>query len=216
MLRPRSLSQLQDALDQELGWRKIELHALLQTIRGSSGRSKQSLLRAAVPILYAHWEGFVKSGICLYIGYLSSLGLKYRNTKQCFRGVAALEHVRGLGGLTSKIFVGSELLKRLYDIENETFNVQLERHIGKIGNLNFDLFEQILSFSAIDVARYVPRKQLIDESLLKRRNEIAHGRFIELDEEGVLNLSGEVLTLIEWVKTDIENAASTQSYSVRP
>jgi len=84
--------------------------------------------------------------------------------------------------------------------------------LDRIGNLNYESFEQIMSFIAIDITKYVPRKPLIDESLVETRNKIAHGQYLLLDSEGLKDLSDEVLLLIRWVKTDIENAVTTKSY----
>jgi hypothetical protein len=108
--------------------------------------------------------------------------------------------------------VSSELLGKLYNIEGEVCRIPLDIHLERIGNLNYERFEQIMSFIAIDVAKYVPRKQLIDESLVEMRNKIAHGQHLTLDSEGLKDLSDEVLVLIRWVKTDIENAVTTKSY----
>jgi hypothetical protein len=115
-----------------------------------------------------------------------------------------------------KIFVSSILLAKIYSIEEETVRISIDSYIGRVGNLDFSLFEQLISFVGIDTNKYVPRKQLIDEKLLRSRNEIAHGEYLELDVDGLIELSKEVLLVIRWVKTDIENALVTQAYLASP
>ncbi len=215
-MKPRTALQLQEALDAEFAWRQIEIHALREAAQGLVGQNKRTILRASVPILYAHWEGFVKESICLYVRYISSLGLRFGRVKQCFRGLAALEHVRTMETVRKKIFVSSILLAKIYSIEEETVRISIDSYIGRVGNLDFSLFEQLISFVGIDTNKYVPRKQLIDEKLLRSRNEIAHGEYLELDVDGLIELSKEVLLVIRWVKTDIENALVTQAYLASP
>jgi hypothetical protein len=214
MKKPRTALQLQEALDSEFAWRQLEIHALREVTRLSRGASQRSVLRAAVPILYAHWEGFVKEGMCLYVRYLSGLGLGFIHVRRCFRGLAALNHVRTMGEVRRRIFVSTELLEKLYSLESERFFASLDGHLARVGNLNYDLFEQILSFVGIDSTRYVARRPLIDERLLFARNKIAHGEYLDLDQSGLEDLSGEVLTMLRWVKTDIENSVTLKSYLV--
>jgi len=56
---------------------------------------------------------------------------------------------------------------------------------------------------------------LVDESLLKRRNRIAHGQYLEIEADAFDDLVEEVLELLRWFKTDLENALATQAY-LRP
>ena len=60
----------------------------------------------------------------------------------------------------------------------------------------------------IDPAPYEARYNLIDESLLRRRNEIAHGEFLDVDAGDYRTLADEVLLMMRLYKTDIENGAA--------
>jgi len=79
-------------------------------------------------------------------------------------------------------------------------------------NLSSSVFEEIASSIGIDPTRYKLKYKLIDESLLKRRNQIAHGEYLNIDTQGYQNLSDEVVALISAYKTDIENAIALESY----
>ena len=50
------------------------------------------------------------------------------------------------------------------------------RHISSIGNLNYELFEQITEFLALNSDS--SKRVVIDEKLLKLRNDIAHGEYL--------------------------------------
>lgn len=207
MKRPRTASQLFERLDDEFSWRFQEITLLRKAIKQSKGKAQDAILRASVPILYAHWEGFIKSAASLYSDFICKLGLRYKDVKDSFSGVRALAYVKQLHEINKSIFTASELLAALHGIAFDKVNISMRDHISDIGNLNSDLLNQIAKFLALDVNAYILKKQLIDESLVKQRNEIAHGEYLIIDVDGFENLADEVVTLMRMFKTDIQNAA---------
>ena len=143
------------------GFRRSRLSR--KSIRNASGRNQLALLRAAVPLLYAHWEGFIKTAAFRYAGYISSLGIKFREAKVSLAGLKALTYVKQLHPITKRIFVASELLAALHEVESEPVEINLEPYIANVGNLNYDIFEQIAGFLCIDATRYAVKKQLIEQ-----------------------------------------------------
>ncbi|MCK5523482.1 MAG: hypothetical protein KAI83_10150 [Thiomargarita sp.] len=59
MKKLRTISDIQNHLDNELRWRIQEIANLKKVIPLVDSIQTRSLLRAGIPILYAHWEGFV-------------------------------------------------------------------------------------------------------------------------------------------------------------
>lgn len=212
MKKVRTGTQLLKSLDDDLGWRVKEITALRSAIRTASGPNQTAILRAAIPILYAHWEGYIKFAAITYCGYLSSLNLRFAEIKQSFSGLKGLAYVKTLHAITKRVFVASELLGHLNSIDAQVVEMPIERHVSNVGNLNFDVFEQITEFLALDIAGYSAKKILIDESLLKMRNEIAHGEYLLIDAEGFETLSDEILDIIRQFKTDVQNAVALKAY----
>jgi len=69
-------SDLEDALDESFGWRRVELQAMDAAIadaeKGGAGTPlSRALARSGIALLYAHWEGFVKDGCQRYVDYVS-------------------------------------------------------------------------------------------------------------------------------------------------
>ena len=56
----RTLNLLQDYLDKEISWRIKEIADMKIAVCRIETVSKKTVIRAATPLLYAHWEGFVK------------------------------------------------------------------------------------------------------------------------------------------------------------
>ncbi len=79
-------------------------------------------------------------------------------------------------------------------------------------NLNSKVFEDIATSLGIDPSPYSTKFNLIDQSLVKQRNEIAHGQYLQIDLKNVTDLSRITLGMLEMYKTDIENIARDKSY----
>ena len=61
MTNVRTTTLLQQAMSEEFTWRKKELHNIKSLVRDNEKTHlKDMCVRAAVTMLYAHWEGFVK------------------------------------------------------------------------------------------------------------------------------------------------------------
>ncbi len=84
MNKIRTLTQLRNFLDREFLWRLKEIADLKSSVRSSSSLRCKTLTRAGVPLLYAHWEGFVKNSSLGYVNFVSSQRLRYEELASCF------------------------------------------------------------------------------------------------------------------------------------
>ena len=50
------------------------------------------------------------------------------------------------------------------------------------------------------------------KAFLKRRNRIAHGSYLELDQSAFADLVDQIVELLRWFKTDLENALATEAF----
>ena len=80
--------------------------------------------------------------------------------------------------------------------------------INTRANLNSEVFESIASAVGIDCSKYRPRYNLIDLELLKRRNQIAHGDWLDIEDASFRTLADETILLMRWFKTDLENSVA--------
>ena len=86
--------------------------------------------------------------------------------------------------------------------------------IGTESNLSSSVFMDMACWLGLDVGRYETKWHFIDDRLLKRRNSIAHGSGEELvlTQDEFEGLVYDVVQLLRWFKTDIENAVSTEAF----
>ncbi|MEX6396638.1 MAE_28990/MAE_18760 family HEPN-like nuclease [Providencia hangzhouensis] len=59
-------------------WRKHEISSINGQILGARKSVRTTLIRAAITLMYAHWEGHVKKAAEVYLTYLNHLALNIR------------------------------------------------------------------------------------------------------------------------------------------
>jgi hypothetical protein len=65
-----------DFVGVDYAWRRKELKLIKDQIPNKNSPKQNAALRFSVPILYAHWEGFVKKSCELYLEYVAKKYLK--------------------------------------------------------------------------------------------------------------------------------------------
>ncbi|EBA06588.1 hypothetical protein SSE37_10043 [Sagittula stellata E-37] len=201
---------MQTALDREMAWRIKEI-GVFKVGAGSNGPQRKPFIRAGVALLYAHWEGFIKNSSEIYLSYVESRALPYRDLKSCFV----------VFGLKGKINTLVESRKSLPNIEamdfifskmDETAKLQINSAVNTDSNLTSKVFSNIAGSLDIDTSAYETKFNLIDSSLVDRRNKVAHGEYLDIKGSDFSSLVDDVLSLMRLYKTDIENAASLKCY----
>ena len=202
--------QLQDQLDRDLAWRVREIAQLKSSVKSTQDLHRSTLVRAAIPLLYAHWEGYVKVNAEAALNFVSNQRMKYRELQPCF-----VAH--GLGAALDELEVGChhrkvEALRFLFEKLDERATFAWKGRINTRSNLSAEVFESIASAVGVDSSRYLSRRVLINESLLKRRNGIAHGEWLDISGDSFRDLADEVITLLRWFKADLENLMTQKTY----
>jgi len=79
-----TFDQLSDKVIGEFSWRRKELTLLKNKIPNTKNSFQTAMIRATLPLLYAHWEGFVKLSLSYYLEFISGKGLKNNELKTQF------------------------------------------------------------------------------------------------------------------------------------
>lgn len=204
-MKLRTESEILSHLDNDFAWRIKEIDVLKKAVRTASGDYERTLIRAGIPLVYAHWEGFIKSaaeGMVCFVSYRNST---YRELAHCF----------ALHGLDAKIRLLTESKKEqvrvtvleflLNEIDRKA-RLPRNKKFNTGGNLSFERFVGIATAVGVDVSRYNTRAIFVDRSLLGQRNNIAHGAWLELTAGGFMDVADGVLSLLRSFKTDLEES----------
>ena len=210
-MRIRSLIQLIEFLNDDLAWRKRELTTVNFMLERSRQHQRGPLLRAAVCLLYAHWEGFVKTAATGYISFVATRGLRYRDLTSNFVALGLRPEIRE-AGQSNRPSVHTSMVERLLSDLSDNAELDWRNSVNTRSNLNADTLREVLALLGLNDVSYLSKGQLLNEKLLANRNRVAHGERVEIDPSDYDLLHNEIIQLVDWFSTDVQNAAATGQY----
>jgi hypothetical protein len=209
----RTIEELSDFLADELAWRKKELADLRTLVENHALKEsrRNALLRCGITILYAHWEGFIKTSGGAYLQFVSMQRLTYRELSSNFVAVG-LRQLLQSAAVSKKSRDHNALVDFFLNRMSERSSLPYKAVIDTESNLSSTVLRDVVERLGLNYSFYETREKLIDEKLLKSRNTIAHGSYLATDLDGYIDLQDEVLGMMELFRNQIENSAITRSY----
>ena len=200
---------LSKKLYDEFSWRRKELTLLKSKIPSEKNSLQSAMIRSALPLLYAHWEGFVKLTMSYYLEYISRKHIKNSELKHTF---IALSLQNKLGDLSnSSIENKTKIIDFIFNDIDKQSNIPRKNIINTKSNLKFDVLKEILFILDLDDSHIDSQKELIDD-LVTARNFIAHGEQKLIDYQTYENFLNDIISLMDYLKTTIENNAIQEKY----
>jgi len=204
-----TFDNLTDKVSSELAWRKKELAVIKSKIPIEKNSLQSAMIRASLPLLYAHWEGFIKLTMGYYLEFVANKYLKHNELKTSF---ITLSLQNKLGDLNTGSFDNkTKIIQFLFDNINSKSNIPKKNIINTKSNLRYDVLKEILSILDLNDSHIDSQKELIDD-LVDQRNYIAHGEHRLIDFKTFEGFFTDTLSLMEYLKTIIENNALQEKY----
>lgn len=207
-MKIRTSSELMAALDKELSWRRLELSSLYLLMQSAQGNEKSALIRSLVVMLYAHWEGFIKSSSEIFINYINRQYIKHCDVKNNF-AAASLKNIINSLRDTNKYSLITKLYAQV--IESGENTVEISATVETKSNLKKEIFEEIIHLLGFSFDRYDTSLNFIN-SLVNDRNSIAHGEFLPINESKYKEMEEKTLSIMEMFKEDIQNSCTARSF----
>lgn len=207
----RARQQLSQFLEDCLAWRKRELTTLKLTVSKSRRHEQAVFLRAAICLLYAHWEGFIREAATAYISYVATQGLRYRDLTPNFVALGLQSAIRQAGESNSPL-LHTELVVKMTSGQSDNAVLSWRDAIESRSNLNSKVLTEILCRVGVDGTAYQSKKPIIDERLVGNRNRVVHGEHLAIQPDDYVGLHDDIVQLIERFRDDVENAAATEKY----
>lgn len=211
-MKIRSICELEDYLDEEISWRKKEMTLAINNFQASKAKTIDHYSRAAILMIYSHWEGFIKRCAQAYLLYINNLGIRCKDIKINFLSLALMKETDGNSSI-KKIITRKAVIDFLAGELNEKFSIDIAQ-IDTESNLNIEVLEGICYLVGMDASSFMQKKIWIDSRLLNYRNKIAHGEkviYSSLDFDPK-ELKDEIQNLLELFKSNVLNAALLKSY----
>lgn len=211
MSQIRSASDLQQEMIGEFAWRKKELHSIKTMVASYEGTEQDMRIRAAIALLYAHWEGFIKKTGGLYLEFVSRQQLSHDQLSPSFLALAATR-VSDAASSHGKVRQFLEIARFFKTGFRSRSNLPWRTTIKTKSNLNSEVFREIIDMLGLDYSRFATKAKLIDERLVRNRNEIAHGQYLLVQSAQYLDLHDAVLAMMTDFYNQIDNSVTMGAY----
>jgi len=213
MKRIRTTEDFVDSISKEHLWRMREISQLNLLIANSQkDPSKQRLLiRCAIPILYAHWEGFIKHSASCFLELVIALKYKFGEIVLALQATGQLRQFKASLS-TLQIDKYHSSLALFTKDKNDYFRCNTESTIDTADNLDSAILKRIICSLGLDYGFFATKEKLLDGILLYYRNNIAHGKDWVLQYDEFTSLHDAVLEMINQFRNQIENTAVQKSY----
>jgi len=212
-MKIRTDSQLFACIDDDLIWRKRELTQFKFLLQDTKKRRDKNiaLLRSAVPLLYAHWEGFIKAAAKNYLEFVASQRLKINELSVNFIALSARKILLE-ASCSKKIKQHIALTDFFRNGLQDKSSLPYKDAINTRANLSSDVLREIIEILGLDYSPYETKAHIIDEKLLKFRNMIAHGEYLSIEIGDYETLNQQVIEMMDDFKTQIQNATLLSGY----
>lgn len=207
----RTLDILLDNISEEWIWRIKELDDFKTALEKSKDESTtSSLIRAGITILYAHWEGFVKKSSYHYYNFVTTKGFKLNELSNSFIAISMRKELNDLSD-SRKVTRQSKAIAILFH-EFEKRAIFPDELPLKTSNLNFDVFEEYCTMIGIETLPFETKRQFINQRLVGNRNNIAHGKYLLIDEADYKEIFELTIWLMKSFKDSLENCAALSNF----
>lgn len=212
-MKIKTLDDLSDTLSTELAWRKKEFTEIKYLVETSHipRHKKNVFIRSGIAMIYAHWEGYLKLAGRYYLEYIYYQRVKNSDLEYNFLTIS----------LVSKTSLFDSGLKfsayeKVVNFFNESLDSQAsipyKNIIDTESNLSSKVLKEIIWCLGLNYAPFEPKEKLIDQRMLAKRNNIAHGEYLAVSEKDVVDLRDEILSLMNEFKNQIENDALNKAF----
>jgi hypothetical protein len=203
-------TDLQSAIYDDLVWRRREMSPLITLIQSVGYVDQRAVVRASVPLLYAHWEGVSKYSAQRYLEFVSFRRLKYKDLKPAFLLLASVGTISEIAKSCPKEAV--VLLDLLRDREKAVNKASFRRKINTSSNLRFETLVDILCACGLDPTSFKDERSFINDELCDPRNEIAHGVGGAPPSDLIIKRRDRAFLLMAKLETLFVNAAVNEDY----
>ena len=201
-----------DSLNEDLAWRKREIEYFKTRANGCKPIAQESLIRSGIALSYAHWEGYIKNSSNKYLAHVFSQRKKYNELTDNFFGIKLCKELLP-NAKSEKQYLYTSFSETYLQEYSQTPDFSPDNFIDTHSNLTPELFKEILQIIGIKEPLFSMKYSFINEKILKRRNEIAHGeRPMDITYDDFSDISLTVIEMLDDFKETLIDYALNKKY----
>lgn len=209
-MKASTTDALQTILDSDLVWRRKEISSLVSASKTTTFVAQKAIIRAAVPLLYAHWEGFGKECAVRYLEFVSYRRLAFNKLGKSFSYLHCYPMILEIA--REPVGDGIEKLEKIVQAGKTINKNPFKRKINTRANLRWEVFVEILSLCGLDAAQFSTYSEFIDKELCDRRNDIAHGKSNSPSLDSFLETRSKAFALMTELQGLVVSSALSGAY----
>jgi MAE_28990/MAE_18760-like HEPN len=148
------------------------------------------------------------------VEFLATRRPRYSAIKPSFRLNEFFAGLKRLGRLQLSYRQQIEFIESILQSGDTQFRRIDKEVISGRGNLNSEVLKELYAFLSIDQALFEDDYEFLDKILLYRRNNIAHGEYIAVDEKGLEDMSNRVIGMMRTFNNLVDNDMVLGRYNV--
>lgn len=198
-------------IEDDLNWREKELSILRRHLYQTTVGDVQdkALLRANLAMIYAHYEGFCKFAITVYIDALNKRKLKRGQLRWPIAVHSMKKFFNSLKAESRRDLFFSRFL---LEFDSQLEEIAECENIAETSNLWPNLLEEWLVRLGLSTTNVQAQNNYL-HSLVNARNKIAHGRELYVADRTTLDTYAEAARLaMHEVAVEIADALEKQGY----
>ena len=203
------------AVTEDFTWRVRELSDLKQVIRLAGNSYAPVARKAALALVYAHWEGYVVFVAGAYLTYVAKRKRVLSSLVPSLHAVSLTSHVQEWQKQRDNIGLRLKMVETFRSMQSQQFKKVPPGSVNAGGNLNFERFADICKVMMINAATIITDQEYLDSEIVGVRNRIAHGGSIVISDERLAKASDFVLSSMRSFRTDIENCVLSRSFMIQ-
>ena len=172
------MADLQSTVEQitnNLTDRSVQFRQIERATVGFAGKTLEStVVTMAIPMVYAHWEGYVKDACQLYLEHIEHSVRSGYDLSPFLLGYLWSPVLRPLTGGTNSQRRADVAVEAVRSLHSPVTFSESEKSVSTRSNLNFAQLENIGQLLCIDIKALSTHRRHLN-SLVNFRNNIAHG-----------------------------------------
>lgn len=212
MSKPSNALEFSTYLEANFNWRIKEISDLKKAINEASLAYRPVLRKAAIPIIYAHWEGHARFVVEAYLKYVAKRKIQLKNLSLHMRGIALHEFFNKNFGSIPNYDKRAEILTEIGEISEKQFRTFPDDCVNTGSNLNFDRTAQIARMLGLDFPFEPFDIDTLDRKLLETRNVIAHSAVKIVDEDDLERLFAAVISMMRAFRDAVANLVVEEKF----
>ncbi len=172
----------------------------------------QTCASMAIPVIYAHWEGFVREVFQRYLDCIEKSGLACIDLSPhllAYSWSPEFQSLQGKAGTEQR----AQFARRILEATTKKVAFgRAEKDIDTKSNLNFDVFEDLCTRLCLAASALIDCKRALN-ALVNKRNTIAHGgRHDNVKVDEIDDAAALVMDLMTRVEAMIQDATNRSTF----